>query len=135
VVDAIKITNFFAGQIVKVLKLYRKSDSKFNEFQVRLIETLFELQHEVKNGKIHLARIREVLNQKMPLSAQLTSEKVSSILSGLGLKTEKSTGNLSFLIWEPQRIEQLFSRITVTTVTTAPNIEALREEGLLSGNS
>ena len=45
-------------------------------------------------------------------------EKLSRMLSNLGLKMQKGARNLSSLVWETEKIEKLFSKITVTSVTS-----------------
>ncbi len=58
----------------------------------------------------------------MPETLKQTPEKIQSLLIGLGLKTEKGTSNLSYLIWEHEKLLKLFSMIPITSVTTVtPN--------------
>ena len=113
----VKLAQFFSGQAIKTLKLYEHSEGGRNEFQKKLIETLQRLQNEVSNNKLPLSRIKDEYDKTLP--QPLTPAKVSSLLRDLGLSTEKSTGNYSYLIWEPEKIQRLFYEITVTTVTTA----------------
>lgn len=116
--NAIRLTRFFAGQVIKVLGLYQHSEPKFNEFQQRLIKSLNTLQGEIINGKLPLSKITEVFNGKLPDRIKQTPENVRSLLRGLGLTTQKSSGNLSVLFWEENKIQELFHKITVPTVTT-----------------
>jgi hypothetical protein len=115
--SAIKMTKFFAGQVIQTMKLYNRPTACITEFDKLLIETLYNLQEEVKSGKLILARIGEVYNCKLPDRLKQTPEAVSSMLSGMGLRTQKSTNNLSHLIWEKEKIDKLFSMLTVTSVT------------------
>lgn len=119
VTDAIKLTKFYFGQISLILKLYEKGKAKpLNESQKKLIQILHNLQGEVENGMLKLEKIVTGYNEGLPVSFQLTSEKVASILKNeLGLVTQKSTGNHSHLIWEDEKLKKYF-RQTVTTVTT-----------------
>jgi hypothetical protein len=112
----IELTHYFGGQAIRALKLYEQPEDTLNEFQKRLIETLYKLQGEVKGGKLVLSRITEVFNSVLPQS--VTPEKVSSMLRDLGLTTERSTGNYSYLLWESEKVQKLFSKTTLTTLTT-----------------
>lgn len=110
--SAIELTKYYFGQVGKVLKLYRDAKKKRSEYQTRIIRILFELQHEVRNGKLELSKIVERYKQGLPEYAQLTSEKMSNILNNeLELQTKRSTGNYSCLIWEKEKIGKLFQEI------------------------
>ena len=115
---AIKLTQYFAGQVIKALRLYQKPEDTLNEFQKRLIEILYNLQGEVKNGRLRLSRITEEFKKVLPYPLTPEPEKISSMLRHFDLTTEKSTGNYSYLLWESEKIEKLFYEKTVTTVTT-----------------
>jgi hypothetical protein len=39
-------------------------------------------------------------------------------LRKMGLETRAGTGNYKYLIWEPDKLDKLFSSTGVTTVTT-----------------
>lgn len=122
---AIELTHFFTGQAIKALKLYEKCES-LNEFQKRLITTLYNLRGEVKKSKILLTRIVEVFNAGLPEVVKHTPEKIRALLRSLELDTEKSTGNYSYLLWESEKIQSFFPKTTVTTVTTVTNPESDR---------
>lgn len=118
VADAIKLTRYFAGQAIKTLELYQPQGSKVNEFQKGLIDTLYVLKDEVKNGKLPLSRIVEFFNSQLPDKLKHSPENISHLLKSLNLTTQKSTGNLSVLLWDQNKIEDLFHKITVPTVTS-----------------
>jgi len=118
---AIQLTEYFMAQALQALKLYDKSGVVFNELEIKLIETLYELQGEVSSGKLLLSRIGEIINSKLPFT--LTPEKVRSLLKKIGLITDKSTNNLSYLTWEDEKIQNLFAKITVTSVTSVTEAE------------
>lgn len=119
VTSAIKLTRFFTGQVVNVLDLYKPKESKLSEFAQRLVKTLYMLKQEVTNGQLPLYRINEVFNTQLPINLRHTPEKVSSLLRrGLGLRTTQGTGNYTVLLWEKVKIEELFSKITLTTLTS-----------------
>ncbi len=119
VANAIKLTRFFTGQAISVLNLYRPAEPKLNEFEQRLVKTLYMLKEEVTNGKLHLSRIVEVFNSQLPDKLKHTPEKVSSLLRrGLRLNTTQGTGNHTVLLWEGKKIEELFSKITLTSLTS-----------------
>ena len=118
---AIKLAEYYLGQVGKVLKLYGQK-KELNEQHKRIVDVIRNLQGEVTNGKLALSRIVEEYNRGLPEYAHLTSEKISNVLNGeLKLITQKSTGNRSYLVWEEAKTKNLF-RTTVTTVTpvTAP---------------
>ncbi|KAB2836192.1 MAG: DUF3987 domain-containing protein [Candidatus Brocadia sp.] len=109
---SIELTKYFFGQTGLVLKLYRDTAKKFKEYQIRIVRVLFEIQNEVKNGKLELSKIIERYRQDLPESAQLTSEKMRNILNNdFGLSTQRSTGNYSCLVWEKEKIEKLFQQL------------------------
>ena len=115
---SIGLTRFFMWQAVNALQLYHQRIKRFTEYHERLIRTMADLGAEVKNGKLPLDRIKTVFNKGLPEELWLGSEAIANMLEELMLTTKKSTGNYSYLIWEQEKIEKLFSEITVTTVTT-----------------
>jgi hypothetical protein len=118
--DAIALTRFFMWQVVNALKLYGRAEKRFTEYQERLIRAMHLLRDEVKNGKLQVDRIVQTFNEGLLEKLQLTSEKVARMLAEFGLTTKRSTGNYSYLIWEAQKIEKLFSEASLTTLTTSP---------------
>ncbi len=121
---AIALTRFFMGQMANSLKLFYVKKEKLTEYQIRLIKAIYSVREEVKNGKVQVSRVTDVLNKELPNRLHLTPGKVSGILSNeLGLKTDKSTGNLSYLFWEQGKIDKLFSEVTVPSVPSAPTFE------------
>jgi hypothetical protein len=129
ITDAIKLTKFFAGQMVKCLELYQKKSPELDEYQKKLVEKLQKLQITVSKGRIKLELIVEEFNNDMPETLQHTPEKIQSLLVGLGLKTKKCTGNFSYLIWEQEKMAKLFSMIPITSVTSVtPNFLEVPKE-------
>jgi hypothetical protein len=114
--DAISLTKFFAYQASQCVELYEKSKDEFNEQQDSLIKALYQLQTNVKSGKLPLNEIREKYNQIVPEPIQLHSDnrELGSLLKALGLESQKSTGGMYSLIWEPEKISQLFSKMKST---------------------
>ncbi|MFH1211701.1 MAG: DUF3987 domain-containing protein, partial [Candidatus Woesearchaeota archaeon] len=102
---AIALTKFFAGQVIQTVMLYDKKES-LNEFQEVLIQVLYDLREDVTGGKILLSRIVEVYNSRIP--SEMTPHAVSAMLRDFGLITEKKGLNLSYLLWEPTKIQKLF---------------------------
>ena len=115
---AITLTRFFMWQVIHVLKLYRRAEKSFTEYQKKLIRTVYDLRNEVKNGKLPLDRIKATFNEDLQKKLRLTSEAIARMLKDLGLTTKRSTGNLSYLIWEQAKIQILCSEIPSTTLTT-----------------
>lgn len=115
--DAIELTRYFAGQALMTLNLYDEA-GRLTEFQVKLIKTLHRLQSEVKKGCLLFKRIDEAFNDDLPEVLKHKPERLAGLLKELGLKTEKGSHNIVYLVWEDDRIKNLFSRITITSITT-----------------
>ena len=95
------------------IKLYGKVEDRMNEYQKRLIETLYNMKEQVENGKLPLKDVVDSFNSGLPDVARLTRKKVGTILrKDFELTTKKSTHNLTFLIWETSKIQKLFSKVT-----------------------
>lgn len=128
VTDAVKLVKYFAGQMVKSLELYKKQEKPLNEYQERLINVLWELRHEVANGKLLLGKIVSKFNQSLPELLQHTPHKIKSILTAdFGLETKRGTGNLSSLIWESVKIKELFQKTNLTNLTNLTDLIEKRE--------
>ncbi len=122
--NAIRLTRFFTGQAIRILKLYDPEEPKYNEYEKRLMKSLYTLQGEVQNAKLPLSRVVDTFNADLPKQLHHTPEKVKSLLTGLNINTAKSTHNYSYLIWESDVLNSLFLQNTITTVTTVtPNNE------------
>jgi hypothetical protein len=123
VAHAISLTHYFAGQAIKSLKLYEQSLTTLNEFHRRLIETLYELKDEIKHDKLALSRIKEAFlsGQSGLQTLEIPNKKIGSMLRDLGLKTEESTGGVYYLVWEPEKIQNIFSIYLSTKSTKSTN--------------
>lgn len=108
---AIALTEYFAGQAVAMQKLYDKPEQAIDERLVRIVSILHKLSTEVKHGKLPVARIREEYNLVVPEIMLIPSsgQTLSRLLGKLGLSTETSTGNNSFLIWDEAKMQQIFA--------------------------
>jgi len=106
--QAIELTKYFAGQSVKILDLYSKKEPLSN-IQKRLINTLYELRAEVRGGKLSISRITEKFNSSLPEKSKLTPKMIGGMLRNMGLSTQKSSHNLSFLLWEEEKIQKFFA--------------------------
>lgn len=117
VIHAIKLTNYFLGQVKKITKIYG-GKKEVNEQQQRLLQALYNLKENVTNGGLQLQFILEEYNKGLPDYIHLTPEGISNILrKDLGFTTKKGKGNHSFLLWDETKLNSLY-RETVTTVTT-----------------
>ena len=116
--DAVVLIKFYFGQIHTVLRLMKGGkESALGGAHKRVIQTLHDLQGEVKNGMLKLSKIVDRYNEGLPANFQITSQKIASILrNDLGLDTRKGTGNLSSLLWEDEKLEKYFKR-NVTNIT------------------
>lgn len=108
---AIELTKYFAGQAVKALRLYEPAEDRLNDFQKRAVETLYQLRDQVNHGKLALSSIMAMFNEGLPPGLQHNGKQVGSILRGLGLVTQKSTGGVYSLVWEDTRIRNLFAQV------------------------
>ena len=110
--SAIEVTKFFAGQAVKVIKLYDKTEEEFDEIQKKLIGALYKLKGEIDSSRLLLSKIAETLNSELPEEIHIKDNRMigSMLRDGLELKTEKKGGSY-YLIWEPDKIQKLFLKI------------------------
>ena len=76
------------------------------------------LKNEVKTARLPLSKIVELFNRDLQENLKHTSEGITSLLKDFNLDTKKGTGNKSELIWETEKINKLFTKIPVTSVTT-----------------
>lgn len=111
--NAIELTRFFAGQVVKVLKLYDKTEKVFNEQQKRLINVLHKLQGEVKKGRLLLSIITETFNKELPEPLLINDNRImgSMLRDDLGLTTG-GRGGKYYLVWELDKIKKLLLKIS-----------------------
>ncbi len=113
---AIRLTQYFAGQAVKVLRLYEPDEDRLTDFEKTMVQTLHQLQGQVKNGKLPLSTIRHKFNEGLANKKLHHSDKqIGAILKTLGLKKQRSTGGPYTLIWEDSRIGNLFARVLPTS--------------------
>ena len=115
---AIKLTRYFAGQDIKAKSIFDQPTNKARKLQ-RLIEAIHELGNEVKNGKLAVSKITNSYNAGLPQGVKLLPRRIGSLLRGLGLETEAGTGGFHFLLWDEERLRELFSKTTSTTSTTS----------------
>ena len=116
---AIRLTEYYAGQSINALQLYNtKTKKECNELERRLLEVVFILENEVKNGKLPLSRIRECLNDRLPEPLHHNSKQVGAMLRKQGLETKQSTGGYYFLLWEEDKLKILRPTSTMSTKST-----------------
>lgn len=114
VVGAIKLIDFYAGQIFKMLRLYDeeiKVIKVINVYQKRLINVIHSLKDEVINGKLLLRMIVKGFNDDLPHKLHHSPERIKRLLNEIELDTRRSTDNLSVLIWDDEKIQKLFTTI------------------------
>jgi hypothetical protein len=100
-----------------------KSEETLNEYQKRLIETLYKLQDEVENGKLPLKKIVDTFNNGLPETAKLSRKRVGAIMRrDFELATKKSTGGVYVLIWESEKIQKIFSKYKSTKSTKSNSL-------------
>lgn len=112
---AIKFTNFFAGQVIRLLELYNKKDSQhtLDGYQQRLVDVLYTLQDKVQNGLLPLSEIQDTFNKTLPKGITSFSAKmVGTMLRKFGLKTERGTGGAYRLVWDDLRLQKMFTKFT-----------------------
>ncbi len=114
---AIKLTEYYFGQVGKILRLYDKKKVGVNEQHKRIIDAIYKLRDEVANGKLRLSRIAETYNEGLSGYAHITNKKLADILrEEFKLTVERSTGGLRYLFWEDQKIENLL-KTSLTSLT------------------
>lgn len=116
---AIKLTKYFAGQSINALQLYgTKTKKARNELESLLLEAVFSLKDEVKNGKLSLTKICKCLNDNLPEQLKHDSKQIGAMLRKQGLETRKSTNGYYSLVWEEDKIEKLKTTSTMSTKFT-----------------
>ena len=93
------------------MKLYEPEEDRLNDFQKRMVETLYQLRGQVRKANLAISTITKTFNQGLHDLIRHDRKQVGTILRGLGLKTEKKTDNLSFLVWEETKINSLFTKV------------------------
>lgn len=126
----IKLTKYYAGQVTKALRFYGDPGQPLNEQQLRLIRSLFDLQSEVRDGRLYLSIIRDKYNLGIPESIQLSDDNKSLgwMLKKLRLTSEKGTGGIQRLNWEADKLAKLFLRTNTTNAEIRPVNENLSSE-------
>lgn len=107
---AIRLTQYFAGQAVRALKLYDEDEKELTEFKKRLIRVVFSLREEFKHGKIEMARIKQEYDKEIPEKLQISPRKLAAMLRDMGLEVDQSTGHRTFLFWDENRMQELSMR-------------------------
>ena len=130
----IQLTRFFAGQMSTVLSIYGKKEKKPDGQELRLIQVLYQLHEEVKNGRLPLSDIRIAYNKGIPAIASLPEDNkiLSGLIRALGLETKKGTAGYSHLIWDQEKLEKIF-RKNLTNVTNATPIPPYSNDNDVSG--
>lgn len=107
--DAIRLTRYYTYQVVKLVRLYDTPELK--PHQKRLVEILFRLQDEVKNGRLYLKRIAELYNDRLPEPLILDERHIGIILrKELNLRTNISHN--SYLIWDEKELKRYFREMS-----------------------
>ncbi|KHE93614.1 MAG: DUF3987 domain-containing protein [Candidatus Scalindua rubra] len=123
ITNAIEVTKFFAGQAVKVIKLYDETEASLNEYEKKLIGVLYKLQNLVKNGRLLLSKITETLNTELPEQLRITDNRIvgNMLRDRCKLSTKKKGGNY-YLMWESEKIQKLFIKTShVSPVSPTEN--------------
>lgn len=125
-----KLTKYYAGQITKALSFYGDPGQPLNEQELRLIRSLFDLQSEVRDGRLYLPIIRDKYNLGIPESIQLSDDNKSLgwMLKRLGLTTEKGSVGNQCLKWEDDKLAKLFQKTNTTNTEIRPESENLSSE-------
>lgn len=122
IVEAIKLAKYFLSQTLKALNLYYFPYIKTNisEVEVKLIYALYSLKDSVTGGNIQIAAIAETLNGSLSEAQKLSNQNVSNVLRKFNLLTKTGTGGYSYLIWDTNKIEKLFSQYITPTSPSTP---------------
>ncbi len=102
---SVLLTEYFAGQ---ALQLIRGAAEERNPYLVMLLKALESLQGEVTGGRLLLSRIRERMNELLPVDMQMQepggNKQVAAWLREMKLTVTTGAGNKSFLVWESEKI-------------------------------
>lgn len=103
VMNAIRLTNYFAGQ---AMNLVMKMPKEHNPYIPSFKEALSSLKHDVKNGKMYLCDIREKVNKLVPPEMILddNDKRLGKWLREIGFEVKTSTGNKAVIIWNPDLV-------------------------------
>ena len=109
---ATRLTKFYAGQAIKALKLYGKAEEELDEYQKRLIETLYKLRNEVENGRLPISKIKNVYNDGLLEAVQIPTrgKRLYDMIKNMGLKPDRK-GGTNFLVWEEDKLQRIFRKI------------------------
>ncbi len=102
--NAIALTDYFAGQ---ALKLIKDVQDERNPYHPVLRKALQSLQGEVTDGKLLLTRIRERLNEMLPDDMRLDTrqnKRLSTWLKDMELTVAEGGQHKRHLIWEAAKI-------------------------------
>jgi len=123
VLDAINLVNYFAHQTMQTLELYYYPNlrAKYSEMDMILIQTLYDLTTDVKNGRLRVKDITDKINDNLPDTIKKNSETISHMLRKLGLTTLTGSQGYSYLLWETEKLKKLytFCKQSPTSPTTA----------------
>ena len=107
--DAIRLTRYYTYQVVKLVRLYDTPELK--PHQKRLVEILFRLKDEVKNGRLYLKRIAELYNDGLPEPLILDERHIGIILRK-ELKLRTNVSHNSYLIWDEKELKRYFREMS-----------------------
>lgn len=111
--DAIKLTRFYTFQANKLVNLYERME--LQPHQKRLIEVLYKLKDEVKNGRLYLKRITETYNYGLPEYLTFFDERHIGLILRDELHLETKLSHTSYLIWDGIELKKYFKLISKTS--------------------
>jgi hypothetical protein len=122
VARGISLTRYFMGQISKLLEKYGDTGKRVSGQIDRLITVLWDLQGEVKGGRLLVGRIRERYNDGLPEIAALATDHqvLTAMLRSLGIETKPGGhGGYSQVLWDQEKMEKIFRKgVTLATLLT-----------------
>ena len=104
---AITLTRYYAGQAMKLVKIYSED---MDSHAKRIITILNDLRDQVHNSRLPMKKIQEAYNHGLPEQFQIKSNKMlGTKLKYYGLKTKSGTGGLTDLVWDEEKIKGILS--------------------------
>lgn len=131
VIAAIRLTDYFAGQ---ALKLITGATEEKNPYHTTIIKALKLLHGEVTGGKILLNRVRVEVNKLLPVAMQVDSssnKRLSTWLKEMGFSVEPGAGGYKYLIWDSElssKISYEFSSLSSLSSLSSPALTGISEQ-------
>jgi hypothetical protein len=102
-----------------------RRQSEADSMAGRITQVLFDLQEEVRNGRLPVQSVRETLNEDTPNDRfHLSPQRVGKELAAMGINRTKVGGTMH-IVWDEDLMAQLFDRFRPYgyTLPTLPTLQ------------